>query len=138
MSEDNTTVPQDESPAAPQQGQIDPAFYSCVNAQLELANAQAQSGHGLRRISLASLHSAARFNAHAFLDEMQGKVAEQRTMFLDYMTDLYRRLLNDQLDVLGAVRGIDVGESELAEEYKASGYVPGKGFTGQDAGAGEA
>jgi hypothetical protein len=69
---------------------------------------------------------------------MQGKVAEQRTMFLDYMTDLYRRLLNDQLDVLGAVRGIDVGESELAGEYKASGYVPGKGFTGQDTDAGEA
>ena len=59
---------------------------------------------------------------------MQGKAAEQRTMFLDYMTDLYRRLLNDQLDVLGAVRGLDVGESELADEYKAAGYVPGKGF----------
>ena len=126
MSEYDNVTPQ----AAPQQAQIDPAFFTCVNQQLELANSQAQGGHGLRRISLATLHAAARFNAHAFLDEMQQKVPEQRTMFLDYMTDLYRRLLNDQLDVLGAVRGIDVGESELAEEYKASGYVPGKGFTG--------
>jgi hypothetical protein len=138
MSEENTSAPQSTPESAPQatprQGQIDPAFFTCVNAQLELANAQAQGGHGLRRISLASLHAAARFNAHAFLDEMQGKAAEQRPMFLDYMTDLYRRLLNDQLDVLGAVRGIDVGESELAEDYKASGYVPGKGFTGADAG----
>ncbi len=118
------------SPAEQQPPQIDPAFFTCVNEQLELANAQANRGHGLRRISLASLHAAARFNAHAFLDEMQQKVPEQRPMFLDYMTDLYRKLLNDQLDVLGAVRGIDVGESELAEEYKASGYVPGKGFAG--------
>ena len=124
MTEDNNAAPQ----ATPQLAQIDPAFFTCVNEQLELANAQANRGHGLRRISLASLHAAARFNAHAFLDEMQQKVPEQRTMFLDYMTDLYRRLLNDQLDVLGAVRGIDVGESELAEEYKANGYIPGKGF----------
>jgi hypothetical protein len=130
MSEENTTEPQDASRAAPQQGRIDPAFFTCVNEQLELANAQANRGYGLRRISLAALHSAARFNAHAFLDEMQDKVPAQRTMFLDHMTQLYRRLLNDQLDVLGAARGIDVGESELAEEYKANGYEPGKGFTG--------
>ncbi len=116
--------------ASEQHPQIDPAFFTCVNEQLELANNQANRGHGLRRISLASLHAAARFNAHAFIDEMQDKAAGQRPMFLDYMTDLYRKLLNDQLDVLGAVRGIDVGESELAEEYKAAGYVPGKGFTG--------
>jgi hypothetical protein len=134
MSEENTSAPQSAPEATTQPPHIDPAFFTCVNEQLELANAQANRGHGLRRISLASLHAAARFNAHAFLDEMQEKVPEQRAMFLDYMTDLYRRLLNDQLDVLGAVRGIDVGESELAEEYKASGYVPGKGFTGADAG----
>ena len=134
MSEENTSAPQAAPGAATQQPRIDPAFFTCVNEQLDLANAQANRGHGLRRISLASLHAAARFNAHAFLDEMQGKAAEQRPMFLDSMTDLYRRLLNDQLDVLGATRGIDVGESELADEYKANGYVPGKGFTGADAG----
>lgn len=121
---------QDAAQAAQQQPQIDPAFFTCVNEQLELANNQANRGHGLRRISLASLHAAARFNSHAFLDEMQDKAAAQRPMFLDYMTNLYRKLLNDQLDVLGAVRGIDVGESELAAEYKAAGYVPGKGFAG--------
>ena len=122
----------DTQPAqpAPQVPQIDPAFFDCVNEQLELANNQANRGNGLRRISLASLHATARFNAHAFLDEMQANAAAQRTGFLDYMTDLYRRLLNDHLDTLGAARGIDVGESELAEEYKANGYVPGKGFTG--------
>ena len=133
MSEDNKSGPQ-AGQLAPQAPQIDPAFFECVNEQLELFNNQANRGNGLRRISLASLHATARFNAHAFLDEMQEKVAGQRTAFLDYMTDMYRRLLNDHLDTLGAARGIDVGESELAEDYKANGYVPGKGFVG----AGEA
>ena len=38
-----------------------------------------------------------------------------RTEFLDYMTDLYRRMLNEHLDAIGAERGIDVGPSELAQ-----------------------
>jgi hypothetical protein len=129
MSEETQAAPE----AAAQQPRIDPAFFTCVNEQLDLANAQANRGHGLRRISLASLHATARFNAHAYLEEMAQTAGEQRKGFLDYMTELYRKLLNDQLDVLGAVRGIDVGESELAEEYKAAGYVPGKGFTGAGA-----
>jgi hypothetical protein len=123
----------DQPAQAEQQQQpasIDPAFFECVNEQLELTNAQVNRGHGLWRISLASVHATARFNAHALLTERPANVAEQRTAYLDYMTDLYRRLLNDHLDTLGAARNIDVGESELAEEYKANGFVPGKGFVG--------
>ena len=129
MSEDTRAAPE-----TAQTPQIDPAFFTCINQQLELANRQAQSGHGLRRISLATVHATARFNAHAFLDALEGDAAAQRTGYLDYMTTLYRRLLNDHLDTLGAARGIDVGESELAGEYQANGYVPGKGFvdTGAD------
>jgi hypothetical protein len=43
------------------------------------------------------------------------------------MTNMYRRMLNEHLDALGAERGLNVGESELAAEYAAAGYtVPGK------------
>jgi hypothetical protein len=123
MSDDTQAAPQ-----APQQPpQIDPAFFTCINELLELANTQANR-YGLGRISLVSVHATARFNAHAYLEDASGDLAAQRTGFLDYMTRLYRRLLNDHLDTLGAARGVDVGESELAEEYKANGYVPGKGF----------
>jgi hypothetical protein len=127
MSEDIPGATQD----APKPDRLDPAFFTCVNEILELANRQANQ-QGLKRISLASLHAVARFNAHGFLEGVGGEAATQRTGFLDYMTHLYRRLLNDQLDALGAERGIDVGESELAEEYRAAGYVPGKGFVGSE------
>ena len=97
--------------------QLDPAFFTCVNEYLELTNRQSQQ-QGLKRISMAALYAAARFNAHVYLSH-EGDAAAVRTEFLDYMTNLYRRMLNEHLDGLGAERGIDVGESELAAEYAA-------------------
>jgi hypothetical protein len=41
------------------------------------------------------------------------------------MTTLYRRMLNESLDGLGAERGIDVGESELAAEIAAASAQSG-------------
>ena len=52
--------------------------------------------------------------------------AEERLPFLDYMTTMYRRMLNEHLDGMGEERGIDVGDSELAEEYKAAGVKVGR------------
>jgi hypothetical protein len=133
-SENQATDAQANENGAPSQdGQrphrIDPEFFSSINEYLELAHKQA-ARHGPKRVSLAALYGAARFNALVYLDAADGEAAAQRGAFLDYMTDMYRRVLNEHLDSLGAEHGIDVGESELAEEYKANGYVPGKGFVG--------
>ena len=98
---------------------LDPAFFTCVNEYLELTNKQARQ-YGLKRISVVSLYAAARFNAHVFLSQAGKSVAGDRTEFLDYMTSLYRRVLNEHLDGLGAERGIDVGPSELSGEYAAA------------------
>lgn len=111
--------------------EVDPAFYTNINEFLELAHRQTGT-HGAKATSLVALYGAARFNALVYLEAAKGEAGAQRTAFLDYMTDLYRRVLNEHLDNLGAQHGIDVGESELAEEYKASGYVPGKGFPGDE------
>lgn len=104
---------------------LDSAFFTCVNEYLELTNRQSRQ-QGLKRISVASLYAAARFNAHVYLARMQpGDVANERKEFLDYMTGMYRRMLNEHLDGLGQERGLDVGESELAAGYAAAaGQLP--------------
>jgi len=103
--------------AAPQPHELDPKFFAVCNEYLELTNKQAKE-HGLKRISLASLYAAARFNSHVFLST-SNNIAVDRANFLDYMTNLYRRMLNEHLDGLGHERGINVGESELADVYAA-------------------
>ena len=106
--------------------QLDPAFFDCVNEYLELTNKQSQQ-QGVRRISMASLYAAARFNAHVYLVSVKPiHAASERKDFLDYMTTMYRRMLNEHLDGMGQERGIDVGESELAAEYAAAGVQIGR------------
>ena len=105
---------------------VDPMFFSCVNEYLELTHRQMQQ-FGDKRISLASMFAAARFNTHVFLSNIEPeRVPGERTDFLDYMTNLYRRMLNEHLDGLGQERNIDVGESELAAEYAAAGLQVGR------------
>jgi phage terminase Nu1 subunit (DNA packaging protein) len=105
---------------------LDPAFFTCVNEYLELTNKQSKQ-QGLKRISMASMFAAARFNAHVYLANAGANAAAERKDFLDYMSTMYRRMLNEHLDGLGAERGIDVGESELAAEYAAAGFtLPGR------------
>ncbi len=99
--------------------QLDPAFFTCVNEYLELTNRQSKQ-QGLKRISMASLYAAARFNAHVYLAHAGSAVSTDRKAFLDYMSTMYRRMLNEHLDGLGHERGLDVGESELAAEYAAA------------------
>jgi phage terminase Nu1 subunit (DNA packaging protein) len=135
MSEENNQPANEQD--IPNPNQLDPAFFTCVNEYLELTNKQARV-QGLKRISMASLYAAARFNAHVYLANAGANAAADRPAFLDYMTTMYRRMLNEHLDGLGAERGIDVGESELAEEYKAAGFVlPGKPLPESIAGKGE-
>lgn len=88
---------------------IDPAFFAAVNEYIEIANRQAKT-HGLKRVSAAGLYAAARFNAHAYLG-FERDTRGSRADFLDYMTDLYRRMLDEHLDSIGSERGIDVGRS---------------------------
>ena len=114
MSNENETQAANENAA----NQLDPAFFTVVNEYLELTNRQSKQ-QGLKRISMASLFAAARFNAHVYLTHAT-KPGDDRKDFLDYMTTMYRRMLNEHLDGLGHERGIDVGESELAAEYAAA------------------
>ena len=129
MSDDNVRddiQAQGNDAQAAQPQQLDPAFFTCVNEYLELTNRQSKE-QGLKRISMASLYAAARFNAHVYLANAAAKAGEDRPAFLDYMTGMYRRMLNEHLDGLGAERGLDVGASELAAEYAAAGFSsPGR------------
>jgi hypothetical protein len=62
----------------------------------------------------AALYGVARYNAFTYVS-VEPDLAGSRAGFLDYMSALYRRMLNEHLDALGAERGLDVGVSELAE-----------------------
>ena len=106
--------------------QFPPQFFDCVNEYLELTNKQSQQ-FGDKNISLAALFASARFNAHVFLANVKPiAAAEERAASLDYMSTMYRRMLNEHLDGMGEERGIDVGDSELADEYKAAGVQIGR------------
>ena len=95
----------DETQAQPELTQtqdgapLDPQFFSVVNEFLELTNRQSQQ-QGLKRISMASLYATARFNSHVYLANAGSTAAADRTKFLDYMSTLYRRMLNEHLDGL--------------------------------------
>ena len=115
MTDENKA--QHEIQPAAEEGKLDPKFFTVVNEYLELTNKHAKE-HGLKRISMASLYAAARFNAHAYFSAAGTDVASQRQDFLDYMTRLYRRMLNEHIDGLGAERGMDVGPSELKAEME--------------------
>ena len=108
-----------QAQADQQQNQLDPKFFTVVNEYLELTNKQSKE-HGLKRISMASLYAAARFNVHTFMTGAGANVGDERQDFLNYMTKLYRTMLNEHLDGLGHERGIDVGASELQAELKAA------------------
>ena len=128
MADEHAQQEQQAQPAAePQNGQqFPPQFFDCVNEYLELTNKQSKQ-YGEKNISLASLFAAARFNAHVYLASVKPiHAAEERTGFLDYMSTMYRRMLNEHLDGMGEERGIDVGESELAAEYAAAGVQVGR------------
>ncbi|HRO63642.1 DUF3144 domain-containing protein [Thermomonas sp.] len=123
MAEDNQAQPAN---AAQQNNQIDPAFIEAVNEYLAVADKQAQKV-GPNGPGLAIQFAAARFNAHHFLSVVKPIfAAQERKHFLDEMSGIYRKMLNQHLDGIGEERGIDVGESELADEYAAAGVQIGR------------
>ena len=125
MADEHQTQAAADASAQAQNGP-DPKFFDCVNEYLELTNRQSQQ-YGEKRISLASMYAAARFNAHVYLVSVKPiHAASERKDFLDYMSTMYRRMLNEHLDGMGDERGIDVGESELAAEYAAAGVQLGR------------
>ena len=124
MADETQTQAATDTSAQAQNGP-DPKFFDCVNEYLELTNKQSRE-YGEKRISLASMYAAARFNAHVYLVSVKPiHAASERKDFLDYMSTMYRRMLNEHLDGMGEERGIDVGESELAAEYAAAGIQVG-------------
>ena len=104
-----------QAQADQKQNELDPKFFQVVNEYLELTNKQSKE-HGLKRISMASLYAAARFNVHTFMQGAGANVGNERQDFLNYMTKLYRTMLNEHLDGLGHERGVEVGASELQAE----------------------
>ena len=105
----------------------DDKFYERVDAHIRLSNQQLADGTPRLNVSGSTLFAAARFNAQVYLLNVKPiHAASERAHFLDYMTTMYRRMLNEHLDGMGQERGIDVGESELAAEYAAAGVQVGR------------
>ena len=123
MAEDNQAQPAN---AKQQENGLDPAFMDAVNEYLAVADAQTQKV-GPNGPSLAIQFAAARFNAHHFLMAVKPMyAAQERQNFLDQATAVFRKMLNQHLDGIGEERGIDVGESELVDEYRAAGVTVGR------------
>jgi len=125
---DETQAPSADGQQEPVRGgvQVHPAFFDAVNAYLAVSEEQTRK-YGLREASLAIIYAAARLNTHGYLSSVKPiHAADERNAFLDYMTTMYRRMLNEHLDGMGEERGIDVGDSELAPEYAAAGVRVGR------------
>ena len=72
---------------------------SCVNEFLSQAN-EMQKTQPFDAVSASILYAAARYNVHGFVQQGDERVFS-RADFVSYMTDLYRRMLEEQVDVLG-------------------------------------
>ena len=82
---------------------LPPELHNCVNAFLAQAN-ELQKGNPYDAVSASILYAAARYNVHGYVQ--QGDEQHfSREDFVAYMTDLYRRMLEEQIDMLGAEQG---------------------------------
>ena len=84
---------------------LPPQLHACVNAFLAQANAM-QASNKYDAISASILYAAARYNVHGFVQQDDAKYFS-REQFIAYMTDLYRRMLDEQIDVLTAAATAD-------------------------------
>ena len=78
---------------------LPPQLHACVNDFLSQAN-EMQKTQPYDAISASILYAAARYNVHGYVQQGDERVFE-RADFVGYMTDLYRRMLEEQIDVLG-------------------------------------
>ena len=81
---------------------LPPQLHACVNDFLSLAN-DMKKNQPYDAISASILYAAARYNVHGFVQQGDGAWFN-RSDFVDYMSDLYRRMLEEQIDVLGAAK----------------------------------
>ena len=79
---------------------LPPELHACVNEFLAQANSL-HSTYKYDAVSASILYAAARYNVHGFVQQGDAK-RFSREDFLAYMTDLYKRMLSEQLDVLAA------------------------------------
>ena len=79
---------------------LPPELHACVNEFLAQANAM-HANYKYDAISASILYAAARYNVHGFVQQDDATYFS-REQFVTYMTDLYRRMLDEQLDVLSA------------------------------------
>ena len=74
-------------------------LHACVNDFLSQAN-EMQKSQPYDAISASILYAAARYNVHGYVQQGDDRNFS-RADFVAYMTDLYRRMLEEQIDVLG-------------------------------------
>ena len=80
---------------------LPPELNDCVNQFLALANTMHKS-FPYDAVSASALYAAARYNVHGFVNQDSPGLRDE---FLDYMVDLYRRMLVEQLDLQLAEKG---------------------------------
>jgi hypothetical protein len=78
---------------------LPPELNTCVNAFLAQAN-ELQKGNAYDAVSASMLYAAARYNVHGYVNQ-DGETSYSRADFVAYMVDLYKRMLEEQIDVLG-------------------------------------
>lgn len=85
---------------AAQPVKLPPELNNCVNEFLALANTLHKS-YAYDSVSASALYAAARYNVHGFVNQDSPSLRED---FIVYMNDLYRRMLEEQLDIQLASR----------------------------------
>lgn len=81
---------------------LPPQLHACVNDFLSQAN-EMQKTQKYDAISASILYAAARYNVHGYVNQGDQSYFS-RADFVAYMTDLYRRMLEEQIDVLGSTQ----------------------------------
>jgi hypothetical protein len=84
---------------------LPPELHACVNDFLSLAN-EMQKTHKYDAISASILYAAARYNCHGFVQQGDENYVS-REEFMTYMTGLYERMLEEQVEVLAPAAKAD-------------------------------
>ena len=76
-----------------------PEFWNRVNALINLANSQCDAAHP-NEVSASTLYASARFNAFIVAQTTGSpeKMALEKARALDYFTDQFRKMMEDNLD----------------------------------------
>jgi hypothetical protein len=89
---------------------LPPELHACVNEFLAQANSL-HSTYKYDAVSASLLYAAARYNVHGFVQQGDDKWFG-REEFIAYMTDLYKRMLAEQIDLLSAEPAPAAGDAQ--------------------------